>query len=470
MGLINENLIRDTADLLGIDDHSLVEKDFYAIQVLKALSEVENPVFKFVFAGGTAMSKALVQTKRMSEDIDVKLLLKDDVPENLLTRNQLRKQRKDLVKSVSMAIEKVDGLKIDSKLSRNESSYNQLMIAYPSIFNMSAALRPAVKLELVHSEDRLPLPEQSKPISSFIAEATKAAPELENFPTVNLELTLSEKLVALGRRTADAFRNPETRPDDERLIRHAYDLHKAKEHGFDFGTMRDTVKLIVEHDRNKFQAQHKELTEDAIKEVSFGLSLILNDPKHNDRYDKYLSPLLYGKIQPSFDNVVASLKQACHAVGFDLSIHQLDNKALEERARAASDLLRNDTAARKEKILAPFAEKQSTLDQTVREAADALAAHQNTIKPSGFFSGKAAKTWESKRSSLLDAASSANKALLKHRQQKPALEKEAQSVARKEAERQNPRAVKDLANWNGRKKEAIQRSVKQANTRSGPKV
>ena len=472
MALIKANLIRDTADALGIDDHSLVEKDFYAVQVLKALGNVESPVFKLVFAGGTAMSKALVPLNRMSEDIDVKLIVRHDAPVHLLTRNQLRKERRAVVASATAAIEKIDGLHVASKLSRRESGFNQLMVAYPAQFGLSGALRPAVQLELVHSEDRLPLPDQPKSIRSYIAEASQQPAEVEHCPTVSLELTLAEKLVSLGRRTADKERNPLARPDDQRLIRHAYDLHKAHEHGFDFSKIGGTVKAIVEHDRQQFKAQHSELANNAIEEITFGLSKILTDPEHKRRFERMVVPLVYGTGEtPKYDAIAESLVSICQAVGFDLGAQLLNDRALEAKAQAANELLRNETTTRKEEILAPFNAKREPLDQAVREAAGALASHQNTSKPSGFFSGKAAKSWEDKRTSLLKATTSANRDLLKHRQQKQILEKDAQGVARKEAERQNPQAVKDQAMWNGRQKEGqeLKRQQAQSNNRTGPR-
>ena len=50
------SLFSDVADALGIAHPAIVEKDYYAVQLLKLLSTLEIPGYTFVFAGGTCLA------------------------------------------------------------------------------------------------------------------------------------------------------------------------------------------------------------------------------------------------------------------------------------------------------------------------------------------------------------------------------------------------------------------------------
>ncbi|MBL1276515.1 MAG: nucleotidyl transferase AbiEii/AbiGii toxin family protein [Ectothiorhodospiraceae bacterium] len=76
---IDSTLFTDVADALGIAHPAIVEKDYYAIQLLKLLSAVETPDYQLVFAGGTCLAKAHQNTYRMSEDIDIKLVPAEEI-------------------------------------------------------------------------------------------------------------------------------------------------------------------------------------------------------------------------------------------------------------------------------------------------------------------------------------------------------------------------------------------------------
>lgn len=49
---------------------AVIEKDYYATQVIHKLSNVENEYFRLVFCGGTCLAKAHKLVQRMSEDVD----------------------------------------------------------------------------------------------------------------------------------------------------------------------------------------------------------------------------------------------------------------------------------------------------------------------------------------------------------------------------------------------------------------
>jgi hypothetical protein len=72
----------------GLPSPALVEKDWHVVKALAAIAAVDTGDFRLVFGGGTALSRAYKLTKRMSEDVDLKIV-RDKAP----TRGELRKLR-----------------------------------------------------------------------------------------------------------------------------------------------------------------------------------------------------------------------------------------------------------------------------------------------------------------------------------------------------------------------------------------
>lgn len=71
---MDPSLFTDVADVLGIKNPAIVEKDYYAVQLLSTLRSLTFENYVLVFAGGTCLAKAYQNTYRMSEDIDIKLV------------------------------------------------------------------------------------------------------------------------------------------------------------------------------------------------------------------------------------------------------------------------------------------------------------------------------------------------------------------------------------------------------------
>ncbi len=69
-------LIDETGVALDLPS-AVIEKDYYVTQVIHVLSDTENEYFRLVFAGGTCLAKAHKIVKRMSEDVDFKIQLKN---------------------------------------------------------------------------------------------------------------------------------------------------------------------------------------------------------------------------------------------------------------------------------------------------------------------------------------------------------------------------------------------------------
>jgi predicted nucleotidyltransferase component of viral defense system len=59
----------------GLTSPALVEKDLYVEAAIRALAAIDAAPFSFVYGGGTSLARAHKLIRRMSEDIDFKIVL-----------------------------------------------------------------------------------------------------------------------------------------------------------------------------------------------------------------------------------------------------------------------------------------------------------------------------------------------------------------------------------------------------------
>lgn len=166
-----------TAGLLGALPPAVLEKDLHITDVLRILAQIEVthiahqkgrkkgdprpasiPVAtRLVFAGGTCLSKAHGLVERMSEDIDIKVVL-DNVPEGYVLQDghtdrarlgNLHRQVERLLTDIGFQLVTRDDE--DNPVARDSRRYYCLSISYAAHFqDVSGALRPELKLELIH--------------------------------------------------------------------------------------------------------------------------------------------------------------------------------------------------------------------------------------------------------------------------------------------------------------------------------
>ncbi len=74
MSQLDPSLFADIADAIRLPSPAFVEKDYYAVQLLKSIAAIDLPDGKLIFAGGTCLTKVHLPTYRMSEDIDLKFV------------------------------------------------------------------------------------------------------------------------------------------------------------------------------------------------------------------------------------------------------------------------------------------------------------------------------------------------------------------------------------------------------------
>ncbi len=302
MNPLDPSLFADVADAIRLPSPAFIEKDYYAIQLLKAISEINLSDGKLIFAGGTCLAKAHFPTYRMSEDIDLKFVPGDGFVN--LSDSQKRKFRSYFGSIIIKAVENSDLFKLINKDSSSEGRYRCLSVNYPKSHN-HVALRPELKLEFTEVTAQHVLPITAS-IGSIYANVLKYPDEVHALACDHIETILVEKFVGLLRRTAEVERGYSD-GDDATLVRHVYDLYLINAQGRSFSHIGDIFKQVVQKDIIQFGMRHTEFKSDPIAELLYGLGILTNDSKYKDRYEKFLGPLVYNANPPSWDSGIKSL-------------------------------------------------------------------------------------------------------------------------------------------------------------------
>jgi predicted nucleotidyltransferase component of viral defense system len=170
----------------------LVEKDWYVVAALAAIRSADVKPFRLVFGGGTALSRAHGLIRRMSEDIDLKIV--SDEPHS---RAELRKLRDIVTGALLNAGFQFDPQNPAHRNSGNASRYTVYRLPYTPQVTGLGAMRPEIQIETAVWPLRLASVERS--VISFCAEALKQPAEVATIPCVALVETIAEKFVALIR-------------------------------------------------------------------------------------------------------------------------------------------------------------------------------------------------------------------------------------------------------------------------------
>lgn len=161
----DSSLFPDIANAIGLPSPAFVEKDYYAVQLLKIVSELEITEGKFIFAGGTCLTKVHLPTYRMSEDIDIKFLPSNDFLKQ--SDSQRRKNRSNFGASILQTIEKSHLFSVENQESRSEGRYRCFSINYPKAYSHNS-LRPELKLEFTETAQEY-VPSIKASVSSIYA-------------------------------------------------------------------------------------------------------------------------------------------------------------------------------------------------------------------------------------------------------------------------------------------------------------
>lgn len=234
---------------------------------------------------------------------DIKFLPNDNFLKQ--SDSQKRKNRSNLGTLILQSIEKSQLFSIVDKEARSEGRYRCFSINYPKT-HAHTSLRSELKLEFTESvQEYYPSIEAS--IGSIYSSVTKQKPEITILKCDHINLIFVEKFVGLLRRTAEASRGY-SENEDKALVRHIYDLHLIYINQIDLTNIYELVTKIIMRDINQFGMRHKEFKENPNKELLFGLSLLIHEIRHRNRYNTFLGPLVYNTKPPTWEHCINSLQ------------------------------------------------------------------------------------------------------------------------------------------------------------------
>ena len=294
--------LRPVADFFGLVGTAPVEKDFQVVRAIAAVAAIDAAPFTLVFGGGTALARAHKIVRRMSEDVDFKIV----PPATPISRNALRKQLGILRDRMTAALQSAgfvfDPADKDALRSRNENRYTIYQLPYQES-GAGDGLRPTIQIELTYATLRLP--HVVLPISSFVSEAYGRAPEVPAMPCVSITETAAEKLISLTRRTAMDLAGL-SRDADPALVRHIYDLHLMR----DLINVDEVAKLahnVAAADAAEFRNQYPAYAADIAQETQKAITALTSNPIHRNRYDSFITAMVYGE-KPAFVEALGTVQ------------------------------------------------------------------------------------------------------------------------------------------------------------------
>lgn len=294
-------LFPDVADALGIESVSIVEKDYYIVELLRLLQPLDFDTHQLVFAGGTALSKAGISLNRMSEDVDIKLVPVAGFFQQY-SRGQRKNIRKDIIQSIIETIAASGTFRMDEeypKTTRDQYRYNEIPVRYPQEYAQIPCLRPFIKLELMETD--LLEAAENRAISSLVMDLTKKGEAVRAFPCATIASTQAEKLISMMRRTAASMRNV-GRVVETSLVRHIYDnFCIVREKGADIPALKRFVQECIEQDIKRYGTQYPEFCESPVEELKMGLEELVNNPVYKERYLQFVTPMVFGKSYVSWE-------------------------------------------------------------------------------------------------------------------------------------------------------------------------
>lgn len=247
------------ASEINLPSHA-IEKDWWVVQTLRLIFNLDEVGNHLLFKGGTSLSKAWNLIERFSEDIDLALnrefLGFDPGP---ISKSQIRKLRSASFKFISgefndrlkERFEEVGlkGVKFGfENLGDGDQDPVSILINYPAVTEHTEYLPPRIKVEI--GSRSLKEPFTKCEISSLVTQEFPDKPFSDqplNIPSINPERTFLEKLYLLH----EEFQRPKDKIRVDRLSRHLYDIQKIgnsefKDKAFD----KKLIKSIIEHRRN----------------------------------------------------------------------------------------------------------------------------------------------------------------------------------------------------------------------------
>jgi hypothetical protein len=292
-GKPDNRTLLEVQEYFSLPSIALVEKDWFVVQALAAIHDVEVNGLTLAFGGGTALGRAYRLIQRMSEDIDLRI-----IGEKSNSRSVLKRLRGEVNERLIAAGFAVEG---HYEVKQNDR-YVRYDLPYDPIAKGEGVLRPEIKIEL--SAFPVCTAPETRSVASFVAEAQGLAAEAKDVACVRLVETAADKFVALGRRAGLAMSGGGRL--DHTLVRHIYDLSRMDGHydadeaaAIALQTMRDEAATRA-RDYPAYAADPK-------AETLRTFEIMVDEKTIIDGYGKLLDNLVYGE-KPDFTSAFKAVQ------------------------------------------------------------------------------------------------------------------------------------------------------------------
>ena len=263
-----------------------VEKDYYAISILKELVSRND---KFVFKGGTSLSVCQKAIQRFSEDIDISY---EDEIITVGTRKRTKQAFIDSIEATSLTISNLDNI-------RSRRVFNRYLCPYESLWN---PIGDQVIVEWATQTPSFPIEEKTaqtiigKYLESVNRHDLVVKYGLEEFKvkTITKERTLVDKLFAI----CDYHISKKL----TRQSRHIYDIyHLLKYVKLD----EELISLInkVKGYRVSLPTCYSAISDEPMSEY---LKELIEEKTYKRDYDNVTYPLLYDHIK--YEEAIAAIE------------------------------------------------------------------------------------------------------------------------------------------------------------------
>lgn len=268
----------------GLPSPALVEKDFHVVKALAAIAAIDTGPLRLVFGGGTALGRAHRLIRRMSEDIDFRIVAEDQP-----VRGALRRLREAVTQTLLAAGFKFDPADPAYRQSGNKGRYTVYRLPYEPVARGEGALRPTIQIETAVWPLRRPAVDL--PVISFMAEALLRPPEVARIACASILETAADKFVALTRRAGAELAGLDE--PDPALVRHLHDLHALRGH-YDPAEVAVLVQEIMIGDAESYGNRFPAYRKDPMAETLRAIEGLAADASYARRYEEFQRLMVFG--------------------------------------------------------------------------------------------------------------------------------------------------------------------------------
>lgn len=305
------------------------EKDIHVTELLRGLSQLQvyhghfsdlntrkgetsrhDSGIRLIFSGGTCLSKAYGLISRMSEDIDIKVIL-DPTAKPLKKGAGDRVRLKALHERLPPLLEDLGFplLRYSERSNphiRDAHRYYVVGACYQTRYAGFASLRPELKLELIQRTPLLPLERREFGyLHEYLAGMAPSSPL--SIECISVAETAAEKVLSLLRRCAYNWGGyQQVGGLDPALVRHVYDVARIAAQAADSLTEAKTIfPQLLQNDGREFRAQNPEFDADPVGVLRRTLETAKSNGVLQAQYVTHLMPLVYDNAAPTFTQAFA---------------------------------------------------------------------------------------------------------------------------------------------------------------------